>query len=112
MNQKPSVADDARFRAWWDAVGRRAASPRTAGLIHQAIVDGDVRELLPLITAPVLLLSRLDCPSHDPGHARYLAAHLRRATLAEHPDPNGVWFVGDVVWTLDRFAAFIAAAEA
>jgi pimeloyl-ACP methyl ester carboxylesterase/DNA-binding SARP family transcriptional activator len=106
----PSVATDARFRTWWDAVGRRAASPRTAGLVHQAIVDGDVRELLPLITAPVLLLSRLDCPSHDPGHARYLAAHLPRARLVEHPDPNGVWFLGDVSWTLERFAAFVEAA--
>jgi DNA-binding SARP family transcriptional activator/pimeloyl-ACP methyl ester carboxylesterase len=106
----PSVAVDPRFRAWWDAVGRRAASPRTAGLVHRAIMEGDVRDQLPLITAPVLLLSRLDCPSHDLGHARYLAAHLQRATLSEHPDPNGVWFLGDVAWTLDRFAAFVAAA--
>jgi DNA-binding SARP family transcriptional activator/pimeloyl-ACP methyl ester carboxylesterase len=106
----PSVATDARFRAWWDAIGRRAASPRTAGLVHQAIIEGDVRELLPLVEAPVLLLSRLDCPSHDPGHARYLVAHLRRATLAEHPDPNGVWFLGDVGWTLDRFDDFVASA--
>jgi DNA-binding SARP family transcriptional activator/pimeloyl-ACP methyl ester carboxylesterase len=105
----PSVAGDARFRTWWDAVGRRSASPRTAGLVHQAIMEGDVRGLLPRIDAPVLLLSRLDCPSHDAGHGRYLAAHLRRATLAEHADPNGVWFLGDVDWVLDRFAAFVAA---
>ena len=43
----PAVADDARFRAWWDAAGRRGASPRTAGLVHHAIVEGDVRALLP-----------------------------------------------------------------
>lgn len=36
--------------------------------------------------------------------------HLPRATLAEHPDPNGVWFLGDMGWTLDRFAEFIASA--
>ena len=90
--------------------GRRAASPRTAGLVHQAIIEGDVRELLPRVEAPVLLLSHLDCPSHDPGHARYLLAHLRRGTLAEHHDPNGVWFLGDVGWTLDRFADFVASA--
>jgi len=102
----PAVADDARFRAWWDAAGRRAASPRTAGLVHRAIVDGDVRALLPRVTAPVLLLSRLDCPSHDPAHGRWLAAHLPRATLREHPDPNGVWFLGDVDWVLAQFRAF------
>ena len=103
----PAVADDARFRAWWDAAGRRAASPRTAGLVHRAIVDGDVRALLPRVTAPVLLLSRVECPSHDPGHGRWLAAHLPRATLREHPDPNGVWFLGDVDWVLMQFAAFV-----
>jgi pimeloyl-ACP methyl ester carboxylesterase len=107
----PAVADDARFRAWWDAAGRRAASPRTAGLVHRAIVDGDVRALLPGVTAPVLLLSRVDCPSHDPGHGRWLAAHLPRATLREHPDPNGVWFLGDVDWVLTQFAAFARSAD-
>ena len=49
----------------------------------------------------MLLLSRVDCPSHDPGHGRWLAAHLPHATLREHPDPNGVWFLGDVDWVLD-----------
>ncbi len=58
----PAVADDARFGAWWDAAGRRAASPRTAGLVHGAIMDGDVRALLARVMAPVLLLSRVDCP--------------------------------------------------
>ena len=55
----------------------------------------------------MLLLSRVDCPSHDPGHGRWLAAHLPRATLVEHPDPNGVWFLGDVDWVLTQFAAFV-----
>jgi len=54
----------------------------------------------------VLLLSRVDCPSHDPGHGRWLAARLPRATLREHPDPNGVWFLGDVDWVLVQFRAF------
>jgi DNA-binding SARP family transcriptional activator/pimeloyl-ACP methyl ester carboxylesterase len=106
----PAVADDARFRAWWDAAGRRGASPRTAGLAHRAMMSGDVRALLPQVTVPVLLLSRVDCPSHDPGHGRWLADHLPSATLEEHPDPNGVWFLGDVDWVLARFAAFIDAA--
>lgn len=102
----PAVADDARFRAWWDAAGRRGASPGAAGLVHRAIVEGDVRAFVPRVTAPVLLLSRVECPSHDPGHGRWLAAHLPRATLREHPDPNGVWFLGDVEWVLAQFRAF------
>jgi pimeloyl-ACP methyl ester carboxylesterase len=37
---------------------------------------------------------------------RRLAEHLPCATLVEHPDPNGVWFLGDVDWVLTQFAAF------
>jgi hypothetical protein len=36
----------------------------------------------------VLDLCRLDCRSYDPAHARYLAAHLPDARLAEHSDTN------------------------
>ncbi|MEP6648615.1 MAG: alpha/beta hydrolase [Lapillicoccus sp.] len=63
----PSAAGDPRFRSWWDAVGRRGASPRTASLAHRAIVEADVRDAVGLVTCPVLLLSRLGCASYDPG---------------------------------------------
>ncbi|MGH3615324.1 MAG: BTAD domain-containing putative transcriptional regulator [Pseudonocardia sp.] len=102
----PSVAEDARFRKWWDAVGRRGASPRTAELIHRLLVEADVRHVLHHVAAPVLLLSRLDCASYDPGHGRYLSEHLPRAILAEHSDPDGPWFLGDVGWIIEQFAAF------
>jgi DNA-binding SARP family transcriptional activator/pimeloyl-ACP methyl ester carboxylesterase len=102
----PSVAADPRFRTWWDAVGRRGASPRTAELMHQLVIDADVRETLALVTAPVLVLSRLGCGSYDPGHSRYLAHHLPDASLVEHPDPDDPWFLGDVTWILERFETF------
>jgi DNA-binding SARP family transcriptional activator/pimeloyl-ACP methyl ester carboxylesterase len=103
----PSVAADPRFRGWWDAVGRRGASPRTAELFHRLVVAADVRDVLPAVTAPVLVLGRLDCASYDPGHGRYLAEHLPDARLVEHGDPDGPWFLGDVDWVLERFAEFI-----
>ena len=102
----PSVAADARFRTWWDAIGRRGASPRTAALVHNLIIESDVRDVLADVRCPVLLLSRLECASYDPGHGRYLAERLAHATLAEHIDPNDPWFIGDVDWVLERFEAF------
>ena len=102
----PSVAADPRFRSWWDAVGRRGASPGTAELFHRLVVAADVRDVLPEVAAPVLLLGRLDCASYDPGHGRYLVEHLPDARLLEHRDPDGPWFLGDVGWVLDRFARF------
>lgn len=104
----PSVAEDARFRTWWDAVGRRGASPRTAALVHQLITTADVRDVLAGVVAPVLLLSRTGCASNDPGHSRYLAGQLPDATLVEHDDPDGPWFLGDVGWVMAQFTAFVA----
>ena len=102
----PSVADDPRFRAWWEAVGRRGASPRTAALVHEVMRTGDVRAVLPQVRAPALVVSRLQCPSHDPGHGRYLAEHLPDAVLVEYPDPNGPWYLGDTRRILAEFAQF------
>lgn len=105
----PSVAGDARFRAWWDAVGRRGASPGSAARCHQIFVESDVREVLPAVRVPVLVLSRSDCPSYDPAHGRYLAEHLPDARLIEMVDPNGPWFLGDVARLLAAFEAFARA---
>jgi DNA-binding SARP family transcriptional activator/pimeloyl-ACP methyl ester carboxylesterase len=102
----PSVADDARFRAWWDAVGRRGASPGTAEMFHHLFTTADVRAVVPAVEAPVLVLARLGCASYDPGHARYLVEHLPHARLAEHHDPDGPWFLGDVGWVLANVAEF------
>ena len=102
----PSVAGDARFRTWWDAIGRRGASPRTAELFHRVVVAADVRDVLATVSRPVLVLSRLDCASYDPGHGRYLVEHLPDARLVERPCPDGPWFLGDVDWVLQQFEAF------
>ncbi len=102
----PSAAGDPRFRSWWDTVGRRGASPRTAALAHTAIVEADVRDAVGLVDAPVLLLTRLGCASYDPGHGRYLEAHLRNATLRETEDPNDAWFIGDVAWVVEQVDRF------
>jgi DNA-binding SARP family transcriptional activator len=102
----PSVAADARFRAWWDATGRRGASPGSAAALHRLLVGADVRHVLPRVTAPVLLISRTGCASHDPGHDDYLLTHLPTARVVTYPDPDGPWFLGDTGRVLAEFAAF------
>jgi pimeloyl-ACP methyl ester carboxylesterase len=91
----PSVARDPGFRRWWDAVGRRAASPATAAVLHRAVHETDVRPLLGDVVAPTLLLHRRSCASCDVGHARFLAAHLRQATLTMLDGADELWFTGD-----------------
>ncbi len=103
----PAVAPDPGFRAWWDAVGRRGASPRSAAVIHEVILRADVRNRLAEVSTPVLLICRTGCASYDPGHSRYLASRLPTATFREHADPNDAWFVGDVDWVVEELNAFL-----
>ncbi len=70
------------------------------------MIQADVRDVLHRVTSPVLVLSRLECASYDPGHGRYLAEHLPEASLVEHADPDGPWFLGDVHRILEQFEAF------
>ena len=65
----PSVAGDARFRTWWDTIGRRGASPRAAELFQHLVLAADMRDVLAGVSHPVLVLSRLDCASYDPATA-------------------------------------------
>jgi DNA-binding SARP family transcriptional activator/pimeloyl-ACP methyl ester carboxylesterase len=100
----PSVAADADFRRWWDALGRRAASPTAAAALHDVIRTADARHLLGAVAAPVLLLHRRSCASHS----RHLAAHLPNARLVVLPGSDELWFTGDTGPLLDEVERFVA----
>jgi pimeloyl-ACP methyl ester carboxylesterase len=104
----PSVAGDPDFRRWFDDIGRRAASPYVAAAIHQAILQADIRHLLPEVRVPVLLLHRRSCASADVGHARYLHDHLPDARLVLLPGADELWFVGDTAALTDQIDRWLA----
>jgi len=75
-------ADDA-LQAWWGARERAGGSP---GAIRQLLASTkitDVRNVLPSVQAPTLVLMRQRDPMVDPGEARYLAERIPRARLIE-----------------------------
>src|SRR3954451_9128247 len=55
----------------------------------------DIRDLLPSIAQPVLILHRTGDTWIDVGHARYLAAHLPSARLVELPGSDHRPWLGD-----------------
>ena len=54
----PSIAADPRFREQWARFLRRGGSPRDAVALLRMYRDSDVREALPAISAPTLVLHR------------------------------------------------------
>jgi class 3 adenylate cyclase len=92
----PSVASAPGMTEWYGRLERFAASPGTALARMRAILELDVREVLPLVTAPTLVIQNLGDLYVRSGHGRYLAEHIPDATLLERgsadhwpvPDPD------------------------
>jgi class 3 adenylate cyclase/pimeloyl-ACP methyl ester carboxylesterase len=103
----PSVAGDHAFRAWWDAAGNRAASPSMARRSNQALVDADVRDKLPHITAPTLVLHRRGSTFVPVEHGRYLAEHIDGARYVELPGADTLYWVGDSMPILNEIEEFV-----
>jgi class 3 adenylate cyclase len=107
----PSVAGDHAFRAWWDAAGNRAASPSMARRSNQALVDADVRDKLPHITAPTLVLHRRGSTFVPVEHGRYLAEHIDGARYVELPGADTLYWVGDSMPILNEIEEFVTGAR-
>jgi DNA-binding SARP family transcriptional activator/pimeloyl-ACP methyl ester carboxylesterase len=108
----PSVAADPAYRAWWDAAGRRAASPAAAAALVTTMTRVDLRHLLPAITAPCLVVVRRGCPAYDAAHGEYLADRLGDVVLERHFDVNDPWWVGDTAAILAAFDRHLASVPA
>jgi class 3 adenylate cyclase/pimeloyl-ACP methyl ester carboxylesterase len=64
---------------------RASATPRTAAAQYQYILRGDVREVLPLVHVPTLVLHVTEQVLSPIHLGRYLAEHIDGATLVELP---------------------------
>jgi class 3 adenylate cyclase len=103
----PSVADDEAFRTWWDQAGNRAASPSMARAVSKAVTESDVRDSLPRVTAPTLILHREGSTFVPVGHGRYLAEHIAGSRYVELPGADVPYWVGDTAPMLDEIEEFI-----
>jgi pimeloyl-ACP methyl ester carboxylesterase/DNA-binding CsgD family transcriptional regulator len=91
----PSPSDDSRHRVWWARYLRMAASPAMAQNVIRMNMRMDIRDLLPTITQPVLILHRTEDTWIDVGHSRYLAEHLPAASYVELPGADHRPWLGD-----------------
>ena len=103
----PSVAGDRTFRAWWDVAGNRAASPSMARMSNHVLIQADMRDKLPFIAAPTLILHRVDSAFVPVGHGRYLAEHLAGSRYVELPGVDTLHWVGDATSILDEVEEFV-----
>jgi pimeloyl-ACP methyl ester carboxylesterase len=103
----PSRAEDPVFREWWAAYLRSAASPGAAVALHLMNIEIDIRELLPAIRVPTLVMHRADDHLIPVDQGRYLAAHIPNAKYVELPGADHLIFVGDAEPMLDAMEEFL-----
>ncbi len=79
----PSVAERPGVVDWWGRVERYGATPGLARARAQSVLELDVRELLPLVDVPTLVVHNQGNDFVRVGHGRYLAEHIPDAVLLE-----------------------------
>ncbi len=103
----PSMADDPALVSWFARLQRLAASPTEARVISRAMIDLDVREALPRIRVPTLVMHRPKEMVWDVRHSLYLAEHIPGARYVELEGIDSFPFVGDGEAILEEIEEFL-----
>ena len=92
----PSVAADPEFARWWSHYQRVAASPAMAKAVVRLAAEIDIRDVLPAISAPTLVLHRSGDFLWPVEGARFVAESIPGARLVELAGEDHFPFAGDV----------------
>jgi class 3 adenylate cyclase len=103
----PSVAKDEAFRSWWDMSGNRAATPSMARTVAREVSLADVRDALPQVPVPTLVMHRSGSLFVPLEHGRYLAEHIPGARFVEVPGADTLYWVGETAPLLDEIEEFL-----
>lgn len=103
----PSLADDARAREAWARYQRAGASPGMVRSLFRLYPELDIRDILPTIRAPTLVLHRAGDRMVPVGCGRYLADHIPDARFVELPGEDHLWVAGDIDALLDEVEEFV-----
>jgi pimeloyl-ACP methyl ester carboxylesterase len=99
-------ADEA-FKRRAVAYLRRSASPGAAVALLRMNTQIDVREVLPTIRVPTLVIHRVDDRDVDVEEGRWIAAQIPGATFVELPGDEHLIWAGDVDAVVDEVEEFL-----
>jgi class 3 adenylate cyclase/pimeloyl-ACP methyl ester carboxylesterase len=101
----PSLVDDVRFQRWLARAGRLICPPEDRHWRVRNIYDIDLRDALPAIGAPTLVVSRRD--RRIAAQTRFIADHIEGAKYVELPGEDVLPFAGDADGVLDAIENFL-----
>lgn len=103
----PSMANDPEFREWWATYLRMGASPGAAVALTKMNAEIDVRNVLPSIRVPTLVIHRKDDKCLKVEEGRYVASKIPGSKYVEFEGDDHLPFVGDQGEILDEIERFV-----
>jgi pimeloyl-ACP methyl ester carboxylesterase len=103
----PSVAKDEAARSWLGAYLRYSASLSAAKANSSLSYLIDVREILPTIQSPTLVLHRRGDRWVSLSEGQYLAEHIPNAKMVELPGDDHIPFWGDQERLIEEIQEFL-----
>jgi Predicted hydrolases or acyltransferases (alpha/beta hydrolase superfamily) len=102
----PSMANDPEFREWWATYLRMGASPGAAVALTKMNAEIDVRNVLPSIRVPTLVIHRKGDVCLKVEEGRFVAASIPESKYIEFGGDDHLPFVGDQGEILDEIERF------
>jgi DNA-binding SARP family transcriptional activator/pimeloyl-ACP methyl ester carboxylesterase len=103
----PSRVHDSAFRAWWAKSMRLSSSPGGIKAVLEVMREIDVRDILPAIRTPTLILHRKGDRVVRVGAGRYLAGVIPGARYVELEGDDHWFFLGDTQSIIDEIRVFV-----
>jgi pimeloyl-ACP methyl ester carboxylesterase len=103
----PSMQHDEPFRQWWARSQRMSASPAAAITLVRMNAQIDVRDVLPAIRIPTLILHSVNDRTIDVGGSRYMAERIPGAKLVELRGVDHIPWLSDADTVLEEIEEFL-----
>ena len=103
----PGILESVDELERWISYTRVAASPSSAEAVMRNSSESDIREILPIVHTPTLVLHRAGDRVEPVDGGRYVAAKMPNARFVELPGDDGIPWIGDVEPILTEVRAFL-----
>jgi pimeloyl-ACP methyl ester carboxylesterase len=108
----PSHADDPEARAFAGRLERATASPGMLIALSTMFLDLDIRDVVPSVHTPALVIHRTRDRLVNVRNGRWLAEHLPNARMVEFDgDDHNFWYEGRAEW-LGEVQEFVTGSRA
>ena len=103
----PSHIHDEAFRDWWATYLRLGASPGAALALARFNTQIDVRQVLPTIDVPTLVMGRTGDRHTSIAEEQYIAAQIPSARFLELPGDDHLIYAGNIDQVLHAVEGFL-----